>query len=76
MTSLNLQISFFYFGYSLVYFSTIDIETLMKIFNVDMAVHNADGLLKGCIPVGGGIGALGSYIFIKKFSRRYKYISI
>jgi hypothetical protein len=31
----------------------------------------AKGLLTGCIPIGGGIGALSSNILLKKLTRRY-----
>lgn len=31
----------------------------------------AQGLLVGCIPIGGGIGALSATYLIKHYSRRY-----
>jgi len=60
----------FYFGYSIAYFSSIDFDAIIKIYGVDWDRTTAQGLLTGCIPIGGGIGALASDILIKRFSRR------
>lgn len=61
----------FYFGYAIAYFSSIDFDTLVKVYNIDWDKPTAKGLLTGCVPIGGGIGALASDILIKRFSRRY-----
>lgn len=61
----------FYFGYTIAYFSSIDFSTLIKVYGITWDKTTAQGLLTGCVPIGGGIGALGSKILMKKFSRRY-----
>ena len=61
----------FYFGYAIAYFSSIDFDTLVKVYSIDWDKPTAKGLLTGCVPIGGGIGALASDILIKRFSRRY-----
>jgi MFS family permease len=61
----------FYFGYAIAYFSSIDFDAIIKIYGISWSKTTAQGLLTGCIPIGGGIGALASNILIKKFSRRY-----
>ncbi len=35
-----------------------------------MDPETAQGLYNGCVPVGGGIGALTSFILIRRFSRK------
>ena len=60
----------FYFGYVIAYFSTIDIDAIIKIYNITWDRTTAQGLLTGCVPIGGGIGALASNILLKRFSRR------
>lgn len=64
----------FYFGYAIAYFSAIDFNTLKDIFNIDWQEDVAKGLLTGCIPIGGGIGALGSNLLLKRLTRRYLLI--
>jgi hypothetical protein len=60
----------FYFGYVIAYFSSIDFDTLIKVYGITWDKPTAKGLLTGCVPIGGGIGALASDILIKRFSRR------
>jgi len=60
----------FYFGYAIAYFSAIDFDALIKIYGITWDRTSAQGLLTGCVPIGGGIGALASDILIKRFSRR------
>ena len=60
----------FYFGYTIAYFSSIEFDTIKDIYDVTWADSLAKGLLTGCVPIGGGIGALSSNIVMKKFSRR------
>lgn len=68
--------SSFYFGYSLAYFGSFDFDVIAEIFSITDALNTNNGLLQGCIPVGGGIGALGSSIVIKKLSRRNSLLFI
>ena len=67
---LNISLSFFYFGYSIVYLGSIDIATLKKIYVTDISDGTASGVLNGCVPIGALFGALGSTFFIARFSRR------
>jgi hypothetical protein len=67
---LNISLGSFYYGYSLAYLATIPIETIIKVFSIDLQPSVASGLLNGCIPVGGFLGAMGSSIIINHFSRR------
>ena len=60
----------FYFGYAIAYFSSIDFHAIVTIYGITWDETTAQGLLTGCVPIGGGIGALGSDILIKRFSRR------
>jgi hypothetical protein len=73
---LNICLSSFYFGYCIVYLGQIDIETIKKVFDIDLSPGTASGVLNGCIPIGALMGALSSSILIAKFSRRYiiKYL--
>ena len=60
----------FYFGYTIAYFSSIEFDTLIKVYGISFDKTTAQGILTGCVPIGGGIGALSSDILIKRFSRR------
>jgi uncharacterized protein (DUF697 family) len=60
----------FYFGYTIAYFSSIDIEVLMDIYGITWSKNFAQGLFQGCVPIGAGIGAVSSSILLKKLSRR------
>jgi hypothetical protein len=60
----------FYFGYAIAYFSSIDFDSVITIYGINWDKTTAQGLLTGCIPIGGGIGALASDLLIKRFSRR------
>ena len=68
---INLGMSPFYFGYTIAYFSSIDIEVLMSIYGITWQKTLAQGLFTGCVPIGAGIGAVSSGILLKKLSRRY-----
>ena len=69
---INIALCSFFFGYSIVYFSTLDVATMLSIFGKpdNLGQDLAEGLLNACIPFGALIGALGSSIFIKNLSRR------
>ena len=67
---INLSLSNFYFGYCLVYISTVDFNTVMKTFEVTMPTETARGVLTGCIPFGALFGALLGKKLIHVFSRR------
>ena len=61
----------FYFGYTIAYFSSIDFDTLIEIYSIQWEKSTAQGLLTGCVPIGGGIGALSSNLLMRVVSRRY-----
>ena len=67
---INLSLSNFYFGYCLVYISTVDFDTVIKTFEVTMPTETARGVLTGCIPFGALFGALIGKKLIHVFSRR------
>lgn len=68
---LNICMSPFYFGYNIQYLGTFSFEkTIMPIYNINMSLGTAQGLYQALIPVGGGIGALTSFLLLKYFSRR------
>jgi nitrate reductase gamma subunit len=77
----NTAISFFHYGYYLVYLGfnlfhlgAIPIQTILNAYVVDANKEVAQGILNGCIPVGALIGAAGSSFIIRRFSRRYTVI--
>jgi hypothetical protein len=55
---------------------TFDFDNIIKIFGITMSKTTAEGLLNGMVPIGGGIGALTSFLLLKYFSRRYSFILI
>ena len=68
--TINLCFSPFYFGYGLAYFGTFDFPVIKSIFGISMDDDLANGLLQASIPLGGGIGALSSFLLLKYLSRR------
>ena len=67
---VNLSLSNFYFGYVLVYISTVEFQDVMTTFKVTMPLETARGILTGCIPFGALFGALLGTKLIHVFSRR------
>jgi len=70
MICLNLSLAYFYFGYCLTYLATIPIDTVVLIFPTTIDPPLASGLLNGCIPIGGLMGALASSLILKHLSRK------
>lgn len=69
---LNIALSSFYYGYCMVYFAQMKIETMLDILNINSINKSlAGGLLNGVISIGALFGALLSSFLIKYFSRRY-----
>jgi hypothetical protein len=60
----NTAISFFHFGYFLVYLGALPIDTVIRIYSVDINKAVAQGIMNGCIPIGALIGAVGSSFVI------------
>jgi MFS family permease len=73
---INLSLSNFYFGYCLVYISTVEFEGVIKTFGVNMPLETARGILTGCIPFGALFGALLGKKLIHVFSRRHYILFI
>lgn len=71
MRVLNLCCSSFYFGYILAYLGTFSFDTIVKIYNIENGQDTVQGLLQGVVAIGGGVGALGASVVMRKFSRRY-----
>ncbi len=67
---INLSLSNFYFGYCLVYISTVEFAVVIETFKVTMPTEMARGILTGCIPFGALFGALLGKKLIHVFSRR------
>ena len=67
---INTSLSNFYFGYCLVYISTVDFAVVISVWDVPFPFETARGILTGCIPVGALIGALMGKKLIHLFSRR------
>ena len=67
---INLCLSPFYFGYSLAYLGSFDFDNIITIFGISMDKNLANGLIQGCIPIGGGIGALSSFLLLRYLSRK------
>jgi hypothetical protein len=67
---LNLSLSNFYFGYCLVYISTVDFTLVIDVWKVPFPLETARGILTGCIPIGALIGAILGKKLIHLFSRR------
>lgn len=68
---LNVALSSFYFGYTMVYFGQLDINAMLNVLSFDIDPNVAKGLLNGSVTIGGLLGALGSSVLINKLSRRY-----
>jgi hypothetical protein len=66
----NIAISLFHFGYYLIYITQIPTDTLKEIYSIDLENGLTEGILNGCVPLGGLFGALGSSFFLEKYSRR------
>lgn len=66
----TLCLSYFYFGYTLIYISAVDFGIIVSLFKIDFSRSFAQGFLQGITPIGGAVGALTSSYFIAKFSRK------
>lgn len=69
----TISMSMYHFGYFLLYFNQIPIETLKEIYHIPLGDAISEGIINGCIPIGGLVGALSSSFFISRFSRRYLF---
>lgn len=72
----NISLGSFYFGYTIIYLSVIDFDTIIIIFDIQISRNAALGMLTFCVPVGGLIGSFFSSYFIQHFSRRYNDINV
>jgi hypothetical protein len=67
---LNIALSSFYFGYTIVALGQVPTKTLQEIFDITLSKGTTEGIINGCIPIGALIGALSSSLLISRFSRR------
>jgi hypothetical protein len=68
---LNIALSSFYYGYCMVYFAQMKIDTMLEILKFKEIDSNfAGGLLNGAISIGAFFGAISSSFLITHFSRR------
>jgi len=68
--TLTLCMSNIYFGYTLVYLSSVDFPVIVKVYSIDYDINLAQGIFQGITPIGGAVGAVSSTYFISKLSRR------
>jgi hypothetical protein len=66
----NISLSSFYFGYTMIYLTLIDLYTLIDHYSITIDHSVAQGILNACIPAGALIGALISRFVLQSFSRR------
>ena len=67
----TICLSPFYFGYTIQYLGTFEFKTIAEIFNINIEINLAQGLLNGIVPIGAAIQALISFLMLKYFSRRW-----
>lgn len=67
---LCFNLGSFFFGYSMVYFNSIDYEIIADIFDIQMERGRGEGLLSGCIAFGAFFGAFSSIKVLQIFSRK------
>lgn len=67
---LNICMSPFYFGYTITYMGTFNFQMVANIYNITIFDSAAEGIYNGCVPIGGGIGALTSFLLLKYLSRK------
>jgi MFS family permease len=70
MMAFTISLSFFYLGYTNLYYSTIPPETINKLYHIETDVATAEGIINSVVSVGGLIGCLCSSFIINNFSRR------
>ena len=66
----KLTLSGFYFGYCLVYLSTVPFDDVVEIYNITIDEDLAQGLMIGGVPIGGIIGSLLGLLVEKYLSPR------
>jgi hypothetical protein len=49
---------------------SLPIDTIIRVYSVDINKAVAQGLLNGCIPIGALVGAVSSAFIIQRFSRK------
>jgi hypothetical protein len=72
----NIALSTFYYGYLNNSFSTLNIVTMIQIFQIPLSPGTALGVVNGIIPLSSIVGAAINYHFVTKLSRRVIIIII
>jgi hypothetical protein len=67
---LNISLSSFYFGYTVIYYSTISPDTISRLYHITYDNSIAEGLLNGAVSAGGLIGSYLSSLLLHHLSRR------
>ena len=70
LIACNIALSSFYFGYHNNSFGTLKIETMIEIYSIPLVPSTASGVINGIIPLSSIIGAVLTYYFVTRLSRR------
>ena len=70
LIALNASLPSIYIGYTIVYFASLPFATIQTLFSITIPADTAKGILNGCIQAGAFIGALGSSLLFRLFSRK------
>lgn len=70
LIACNIALSSFYFGYHNNCFGTLKIETMIEIYSIPLIPSTASGIINGIIPLSSIFGAVLTYYFLSRLSRR------
>lgn len=70
LIACNIALSSFYFGYHNNCFGTLKIETMIEIYSIPLIPSTASGVINGIIPLSSIFGAVLTYHFVSRLSRR------
>lgn len=75
LIACNIALSSFYFGYHNNCFGTLKIETMIEIYSIPLLPSTASGVINGIIPLSSILGAVITYYFVSRLSRRVTIIT-
>lgn len=70
LITINIALSSFYFGYHNNCFATLNIYTMIDIYSIPLSPSIASGVINGILPFFSILGAVITYHFVTKVSRR------